>query len=143
MTAEVTPAIDAFMREPRVAVLATIGKDGSPRTVPVWFLWDGASPILFTSRTTRKWRDIERDPRVSLCVDHRPEPRSPEAEAYAAVIIEGRVEEATDRSLYDDVLAMSLAYWGEERGRPFAENYRDNPGVALFRIVPERIIHQA
>lgn len=140
---EVTPEADAFLREPRVAVLATIGADGAPRAVPVWFLWDGSAPILFTARTTRKWRNIQANPRVSLCIDHRPEPRSPGAEAYAAVMIDGHVEEATDRSLYDDVLAMSLAYWGEERGRPFAEAYHDRPDVVLFRIVPDRIVHQA
>ena len=139
MTVEITPEVDAFLREARVAVLATIGPDGAPRTLPIWFLWDGASPVLFTGRGTRKGRNIEADPRVSLCVDYRP----PFGDtSYEAVIIHGRVEEASDRSLYDDVLAMALAHWGEERGRPFAEGYRDNADAVLFLIVPERVVHQ-
>lgn len=136
LTPEVTPEVDAFLRETRVAVISTIGADGAPRTAPIWFLWDGAAPVLFTSRRTLKWRNIERDPRVSLCVDDRTPP-------YRAVIVEGRVEEAADRSLYDDVLAMSIAYYGREEGERFAARYLgERPDVALFRIVPERIIHQ-
>lgn len=133
---DVTPEVDAFMRETRVGVLSTIGADGAPRSAPVWFLWDGSAPVIFTWRRTLKWRNIERDRRVSFCVDERTVP-------YEAVIIDGRVEEATDRSLYEDVRAMALAYYGAEQGEPFAETYRgDRPDVALFRIVPERIVHQ-
>ena len=136
MSADVTPEVDAFLREPRVAVLATIGEDGRPRTAPVWFLWDGASPVMFTGRPTLKWRNIERDARVSLCVDDRAVP-------YQAVIIDGVVEEAADRSLYEDVRAMALAYYGAEQGESFAKSYAgDRPDVALFRIVPGRIVHQ-
>jgi len=136
VSVEVTHEADAFLRRALVAVLATIDSKGRPRTVPVWFLWDGTAPVLFTGRSTLKWRNILANPQVSLCIDHRPEP-------YEAVIIDGRVEEATDRSLFDDVLSMALAYYGEEKGRTFAEDYRrERPEVALFRIVPERIVHQ-
>lgn len=136
MPAEVTPEVDAFMRETRVAVIATIDRDGRPRTAPVWFLWAEGAPVLFTGRKTLKWRNIEANPQVSLCVDDRGVP-------YQTVIIDGRVEEATDRSLYDDVRAMALAYYGPEEGERFAERYRgERPEIVLFRIVPERIVHQ-
>ena len=136
MSVEITPQVDAFLRETRVAVLSTIGPDGAPRTLPIWYLWDGAAPVLFTNRGTRKWRNIQADPRVSLCVDHRAVP-------YEAVIIDGVVEEATDRSLYDDVRSMALAYYGAEKGEPFAASYAgDRPDIVLFRIIPSRIVHQ-
>jgi len=136
MSTEVTPAAEGFLQRALVAVLATIDGKGRPRTAPVWFLWDGSAPVLFTGRSTLKWRNIEANPQVSLCIDDR-------SGTYEAVIIDGRVEEATDRSLFDDVLAMALAYYGEDRGRTFAENYRrERPDIALFRIVPERIVHQ-
>jgi PPOX class probable F420-dependent enzyme len=136
VSAEVTPVIDAFMRETRVAVISTVDGRGHPRSAPVWFLWDGTAPVLFTSRTSLKWRNLEAQPYASLCVDERDE-------SYESVIIDGRVEEVADRDLFDDVLAMSLAYWGEERGRAFAEGYRgERPDIAHFRIVPGRIVYQ-
>ena len=68
--------------------------------------------------------------------DHREPP-------YAAVILDGRVEEVTGRSLYDDVRRMAVAYYGEAEGVAFAERYRgDRPDIAHFRIVPDRIVHQ-
>ena len=134
---QVTPEAEAFLREARVAVIATVDAKGRPRTAPVWFLWDGGAAYLFTGRGTRKWREIEANPRVSLCIDER------DAERYEAVILDGRVEEVSDRSLYEDVRRMALAYYGPERGERFAEGYRgDKPEVAHFRIVPERVTHQ-
>ncbi len=137
MPAEITPEAEAFLAAPRVAVIATVDRHGNPRTAPVWFLWDGGAAHLFTGRRTRKWREIEVHPQVSLCIDERDPAR------YEAVIIDGRVEEAQGRSLHEDVRRMALAYYGQERGERFAEGYRgDHPEVAHFTIVPERITHQ-
>ncbi|MCK9486168.1 MAG: pyridoxamine 5'-phosphate oxidase family protein [Dehalococcoidia bacterium] len=137
MSATITREAEAFLREARVAVIATVDAQGHPRTAPIWFLWDDDAAHLFTGRGTRKWREIEANPRVSLSVDER------DPERYEAVIIDGRVEEVTDRSLYDDVRTMALAYYGPERGETFAEGYRgDRADVAHFRIVPERVTHQ-
>lgn len=141
MSANVPPEVDAFLRERRVAVIATLDTDGSPRTAPIWFLWDpeegeAGAAILFTSRKTKKWRNLQADPRVSLCIDHREPP-------YAAVILDGRVEEVSGRSLYEDVRQMAVAYYGQAEGEAFAERYRGERGdIAHFRIVPERIVHQ-
>ena len=135
---EIAPETAAFLAETRVAVIATIDEHGAPRTAPIWFLWDeeSGSPVLFTSRSTKKWQNLQANPRVSLCVDHREPP-------YAAVILDGRVEEVTGRSLYDDVRRMAVAYYGEAEGVAFAERYRgDRPDIAHFRIVPDRIVHQ-
>jgi PPOX class probable F420-dependent enzyme len=139
MTAEVTPEIDAFLRETRVGVIATVDGRGHPRTTPIWFLWDDGAAYLFTGRKTRKWRNLLANPRVSLCVDHRQPP-------YASVILDGAVEEVTasmGRSLYEDVRRMAVAYYGPVEGEAFAGRYRgDQPDVAHFRLVPERITHQ-
>jgi PPOX class probable F420-dependent enzyme len=53
----------------RNAVLATTGPHGSPHLAPVWYFWDGESVRISTLRTTQKVADIQRDPRVALCVD--------------------------------------------------------------------------
>jgi PPOX class probable F420-dependent enzyme len=124
--------IDVFLREPRVAVIATVDGRGRPRTVPIWFLWEDGAAYLFTSRTTLKWRNIQANPYVSLCIDHREPP-------YRSVMLDGRVEES-DASLYDYVHRMAVAYYGQQAGDEFAERYRgDRSDIALFRIVPERV----
>jgi len=58
------------------AKLATVKKDGSPQVVPIWFVLDGnnstekVGDIVFTTYdTSLKARNIQRDNRVSICVD--------------------------------------------------------------------------
>jgi PPOX class probable F420-dependent enzyme len=65
-----TPAQrDAFLRETRIAKLATLNPDGSPTIVPVWFEWDGETATIFTGRDSPKIRRIKRDPRVALSLE--------------------------------------------------------------------------
>jgi PPOX class probable F420-dependent enzyme len=69
MAAMAPDECDAFLRETRIAKLATLNADGSPNVVPVWFEWDGQVARVFTSRGSAKVRRIERDPRVALSVE--------------------------------------------------------------------------
>ncbi len=123
--------LDAFLAQPLVAAIATVDDDGRPRQAPVWYHWADGAAYVFTGRGTLKWRNLERRPVASLCVDRREPP-------YAAAILTGRVE-PSDRPLYDLVRTMAVAYYGERRGVEFAESYRDNPGAVAFRIVPDEI----
>jgi PPOX class probable F420-dependent enzyme len=45
--------------------LGTVGADGHPHAVPVWFLWDGKSFLIY-SVPGQKVRDIEANPKVTL-----------------------------------------------------------------------------
>ena len=54
------------LREEIIAWLVTVGADGTPQPVPVWFLWDGDSFLIYSQPGRPKLRSIERNPRVSL-----------------------------------------------------------------------------
>ncbi len=124
--------VTEFLRRTLVAVIGTVDSEGRPRSAPIWFAWEDGAAHMFTGRKTMKWRNIERYPHASLCVDWRESP-------YASVIMDGPIEEV-DRPLFDLVLGMALRYYGEEKGRAFAEEYRDNPEhVVAFRLVPRHI----
>jgi PPOX class probable F420-dependent enzyme len=45
--------------------LATVGADGHPHVVPVWFWWDGKSVLVY-SVPGQKVRDIKANPNVAL-----------------------------------------------------------------------------
>ncbi|HJM74480.1 MAG TPA: PPOX class F420-dependent oxidoreductase [Dehalococcoidia bacterium] len=124
--------LDEFLSAPRVAVLSTVDAQGRPRQAAIWYYWEDGAAYLFTGRRTLKWRNLLRDPHASLCIDDRTPP-------YSSVVLEGTVEES-DRSMYELVLKMALAYYGEEKGRPFAEGYRDKPDSVLFKLTSERIV---
>jgi PPOX class probable F420-dependent enzyme len=52
--------------------LATVGADGHPHAVPVWFLWDGKSFLIY-SVPGQKVRDIEGNPKVTLHFNSTPD----------------------------------------------------------------------
>ena len=67
----------AFLAETRYGYLTTLISDGSPRTVPVWFDWNGETLRMFTSVLSPKIRRLQADPRASLLVvNHLAEPES-------------------------------------------------------------------
>ena len=58
------------LREEWLIWLTTVDAEGTPRPIPVWFLWDGSESVLIYSRpSTPKLRAIARNPRVSLHLD--------------------------------------------------------------------------
>jgi PPOX class probable F420-dependent enzyme len=64
------PDIDAAVegrlaREP-IVWLTTVRSDGQPQSVPVWFVWDGTSFLIYSQRDKPKLRNISGNPRVSL-----------------------------------------------------------------------------
>lgn len=129
---EAGQAVEEFLCQTLVGVISTIDKKGHPRTAPIWFHWENGAAYMFTDRSSLKWRNIQRNPYASLCVDWREPP-------YRSVILDGLVEEV-DRSLYELVLMMALRYYGDEVGVEFAEGYKEqSANVAAFRLVPQRI----
>jgi len=89
------------------AVLSTINPDGAPQSSVVWVKRDGGDVVFSTIRGRRKTRNMERDPRVSLCLYDTADP-------YLYTEIRGRVEmvEEGGRELINE---LSLAY----DNRPF------------------------
>ena len=124
--------LEVFLKQPEVAVISTVDEFGRPRSAPIWFQWEDGTAYMFTARRTLKWRNLLARPHASLCIDKREPP-------YSSVVMDGPVLE-TDRPLYELVLSMALRYYGEEKGRSFAEGYRDkSPRVVAFKLSPRHI----
>jgi PPOX class probable F420-dependent enzyme len=60
--------VDAFLREPNPAVIATLRRDGSSHTAATWYDWDGQRVLVNMDRSRRRLENMQRDPRVSLTV---------------------------------------------------------------------------
>jgi PPOX class probable F420-dependent enzyme len=103
----------------RTAVVATVGRDGRPHAVPVWFTVDDSQIVFTTTRGSVKAKHLSRDPHVAICVDEA-------TPAFAFVSIRGTAH-VSPRP--DDFLAwttrIARRYVGgeraEETGRAFTE----------------------
>lgn len=73
------------LRSDKVAWLTTVGSDGRPYTVPVWFLWEGNSVLLFSQPNKQKVRNLRKNERITLALDDT-------KGGDDVVIVEGRAE---------------------------------------------------
>ena len=62
---------DAFLAEPRLAILMYHAGGPSPVGVPVWFDWDGHTLRMFAGRTSPKVKHLSANPSVSVLVTNR------------------------------------------------------------------------
>ena len=63
-TTEAGARADRRLQEEEVAWLTTVRPDGQPQSVPVWFLWDGETFLIYSQPGQQK--NIGRNPRVGL-----------------------------------------------------------------------------
>lgn len=128
--------VNALLSEPHVSVFGTVDAAGRPALAPVWHLWrDGAAYVL-TDRASRKWRNIQRNPNVSLCVDTKVAP-------YRAAIVEGTAQEA-EGDYVGLLREIAINYLGERQGNRYADRSTATAdGSVIVRIVPRRIVSWA
>ena len=130
-----TEAREFLLERPRTAKLASVRADGRPHIAPIWFDLDGDTLVFTTWYTTVKAANIQRDPRVSLCVDDEIPP-------FAYVVIEGTAMLSDD---LDELRRWATRIAGRYMGADLAESYGRRNGVAgelLVRVKPTNILGQ-
>ncbi len=124
--------IDAYLRRPMIADLATVNSDGSPHVAPVWFRWDGEVVKVFTQTTAVKVGNIRRDPRVAISVATQQAP-------YGYVIVNGTAA-ISNEGIPDEVRAMAIHYKGEVDGEIYIRQALQEMTFCLITITPTKII---
>jgi len=67
---QLTPEeVDEFLAEQRVVVVATIGRDGWPHLMPLWYVVREGELWGWTYAKSQKVRNLERDDRVTLQIE--------------------------------------------------------------------------
>ena len=118
-----------FLSEKRNATLATIRADGSSQLTPVWFHWDGEQFAISMTTERAKYKNLARDPRISLCID--------DVTGTAYVTAEGKAE-IRDSDIWDDTRKILVKYRGEEGGAAYLERLKKQPRV-LVVFTPTRL----
>jgi PPOX class probable F420-dependent enzyme len=109
------------------AVLSTVNPDGAPQSSVIWATYDGDQVVFSTILGRRKTKNMQRDPRVSVCV-YDP------AHAYRYVEIRGTVD-MTEEGGPELIQQLSLAYDGES----FTEGNPANVRV-VCRVTPSHVV---
>ena len=94
MTLTETPpnTIDVFLDQAILARFATAAPETmQPHVVPVWFLWDGDAVWISSFASTRKVRELRRNPRCAIVID-----TETSLGGVSAVLLEGKAELVTE-----------------------------------------------
>jgi PPOX class probable F420-dependent enzyme len=130
------PGVSAFLNGAHLARLATCNPATlQPHVVPVWYEWDGECIWISSFRSTRKVREIEQNPRVSLVID------APGGEDPApGVVFEGPAELIADPALGIERGAHIYARYLGSQGvlAPEPQSWLHDPEHLLIRLVPQR-----
>jgi PPOX class probable F420-dependent enzyme len=70
MSIEIDPQLQQRLRDEKTVWLTTVREDGTPQPVPVWYLWDGDTFLIFSQPKAQKLRNIAHNPKVSLNFKH-------------------------------------------------------------------------
>jgi PPOX class probable F420-dependent enzyme len=61
--------IDQRLRAEPIIWLSTVRADGRPHLVPVWFLWDGSTILIFSQPDNQKIRNLRQNVNVALALE--------------------------------------------------------------------------
>src|SRR5262245_1222148 len=67
-----TPEQEQFLRDHRLAVLATGRRDGSPQISTMGYWYDGTHIFMSLTTDRAKWHNVGRQPRVAMTVNEGP-----------------------------------------------------------------------
>ena len=83
--------------------LAYVAKDGTPRTIPIAFTWNGAQIVLCTSKNAPKLHALRANPMVALTIDTEVHPPK-------ILLLRGRAELDVVEGIPEEYLAMNGTY---------------------------------
>jgi hypothetical protein len=98
----------AFLAEERTVVCATIGKDGFPHLMPLWYVVRDGGLWAWTFTKSQKVKNLERDPRATLQVEAGTEYQELRGVMFKCDVVVHRET--------PDVLDLGLAIFGRYSG---------------------------
>ena len=112
-----------------IGFIGSVDTDGMPRTVPVWYRWDG-KVIHITTASSSVWvNNLINDSRSSFCVAENGPP-------YQAVVMQGRVQ--VDDKDEAEVRRIFLRYMDAQQTEDYyaAIEYE----LRMVRFEPDRVM---
>ncbi|WP_245720255.1 PPOX class F420-dependent oxidoreductase [Nocardia uniformis] len=132
VTVSLSDELKKYIDESKVyATVATIGANGQPHLTVVWLDRDGDELIYSTTVSRQQYRNVVRDPRVTVMIN-------PPEQPFRYAEVRGTVTVAPDpeRALPD---TMSLKFTGLPY-REFNPQSVDDTERVIIRITPTKVL---
>ena len=121
--------------------LATVKEDGSSHVVPIWFVLekkksrDRVGNIIFTTGSTSvKANNIQRDNRISICIDDQIPPFS-----FVTIFGTAKIYPYKQKEVLKWATEIAERYMGKSNAEAYGRRNSEE-GLVLVRIKPTTII---
>ena len=108
MAVELPDDLKATIDETNFAHLTTVDPDGAPQATAMWITREGDNIVFNTAEGRRKWRNMQRDPRVAVSI-------SPAERPYENWSVQGNVVEMRTSDGVAVIDALAGKYLGEPK----------------------------
>ena len=111
--------------------LAYVAKDGTPRSIPIGFTWNGSAIVMCTAKNAAKVAALRHNPTVALTIDTEEHPPR-------ILLVRGRAELDDVEGIPDEYLEMNGSYTmtPEQRVEWEAEVCSLYDGMVRIIVVP-------
>jgi hypothetical protein len=108
------PVAQELLKSTIPARLAYIALDGTPRVIPVWFVWNGTDFVMGTPAPTAKVAAMKKNPRVALEIDTHEWP-------YKVLSVRGSVTVEMVDGVTPEYTQAAHRYFGPEAGQAWSD----------------------
>jgi PPOX class probable F420-dependent enzyme len=122
------PIATDLLASTELARLAYVAPDGTPRVIPVGWIWLRGAFVIGTMRASSKITALRRNPAVALSID-RPGPPP------VALLVRGRAEVRETDGPPPEYIEMQRKYYGPEQAAQVAVTQANTP-MAVVTITP-------
>ena len=122
--------ITDYLAASHIAVVATINRQGHPHLTPNWYRYDGKVLTLITRTDRLKYRNLQRDNHIAVCI-YDP----PVASNY--VVISGTAT-CHDQDIWDEARRIIARYRAAGEVDDYVARWQTEPRV-LITVTPEHI----
>jgi nitroimidazol reductase NimA-like FMN-containing flavoprotein (pyridoxamine 5'-phosphate oxidase superfamily) len=125
----------SLIDEHRIMTIATLRPDGWPQATTVGYVNDGMTLWFLCGLESQKAKNLARDSRVSITIDHD----TPDIMAITGLSMAARAHRVTDRAEAEKVLRMLPLKYSDAPASTASMQMPAPEEVALFRVEPEII----
>lgn len=133
--------LETFLNIPHLARLATAvpvkdaPEHSQPHNVPVWYIWDGVSLYISAFQSTRKVKEVRKNPYIAVLIDV-----SQAVDGVTAVLMEGKSEwidepeavQKWSRAIYE-------RYYPDGILDLAAESWVSDPENSIIKLTPSNV----
>jgi PPOX class probable F420-dependent enzyme len=121
------------LRDELILWLASVRPDGRPHLVPVWFLWEGETILIFSKPKNQKLTNVTANPAVTVALDSADD-------GDDIVVLEGVAALVNDPAASATLAAYATKYAGRLADMGWTPESMAKEYTEAIRITPTRIL---